>query len=99
MANPLLNGFNIQDAGNRIQNGIPNLKEFLQDSKVKQQVKQLYALFQGNPNSIIQSLLQNNPAVKKNPMLGMLLQGGGNPNDFLKQFGLTQNDFVKIING
>ena len=76
-----------------------NLKGMLQNPQVKEQIRQMYKMFNGDPNALMQNLIQNNPKLKNNPMLQMIMNGRNNPNGILGEFGLSQQEFIDIING
>lgn len=76
-----------------------NIKAMLQNPQVKQQIRQMYQMFNGDTNALMQSLIQQNPAFKNNPMLQMIMNGRNNPNGILGAMGLSQQDFVDIIKG
>lgn len=80
-------------------NGMPDLKGMLQNPQVKQQIRQMYKIFNGDSNALMQNLIQNNPKLRNNPMLNTIMQSRNNPNGILGAFGLNQQDFADIING
>lgn len=112
MANPLLNNFMQmpQSANNQatqpqmaqmLQGGFnkDSLKQMLQNPQVKQQIRQMYRMFNGDTNALMQYLVQQNPALRNNQMLQMIMQSQNNPNGILGELGLNQKDFADIING
>lgn len=80
-------------------NGMPDLKGMLQNPQVKEQIRQMYKIFNGNPNALMQDLVQKNPKLRNNSMLQMIMRGQNNPNGILGELGLNQQDFIDIING
>lgn len=75
------------------------LKQMLQNPQVKQQIRQMYKMFNGDTNALMQYLVQQNPALRNNQMLQMIMQGQNNPNGILGELGLNKQDFADIING
>lgn len=81
------------------QGGMPDFRSMLQNPQVKEQIRNMYKAFNGDANAFMQSLIQNNPNMRNNPMLNMIMQSRTNPNGILGTLGLSQQDFTDIING
>ena len=75
------------------------LKQMLKNPQVKDQIRQMYRMFNGDTNALMQYLVQQNPALRNNQMLQMIMQSQNNPNGILGELGLSQQDFADIING
>lgn len=76
-----------------------SVKSMLQNPQVRQQIKNLYAMFNGDQNALVQYFVQSIPQVKNNPMLSTIIGGGGNADDYLKQYGICTQDIADIVNG
>jgi hypothetical protein len=89
----ILNRTNMQNSN--------QLKARLNDPQFRSQVQQMYAVWKGDPQGFISSLMQNNPQLKNNQLLQSVLSGQANPqqvfNQILGQCGLSVNDIMSLL--